>query len=225
MSLHQVSTCQLGQEISGSLEYSDTILTVFITGENEFYPKFTQPIFQFAVSEISKVGGVVGQVEAVDLDAGVDGEVLYYFVGSSNDEGFEIDRKTGIIRVLDNLDRESQNRYILTVLAKNRGSVRGNDIDEAQVRVQIKDGNDPPVFRQTLYTATVSEASPNGKLVTTVSAVDKDVRARNSQFTYAINDGDSENKFAIGSTNGEITVAGTLDRESQEVYNLTIYAG
>ena len=53
-----------------------------IVGENEFYPKFSQPIFHFAVSEVSVIGGKVGQVEAVDADAGADAEVFYYLIGS-----------------------------------------------------------------------------------------------------------------------------------------------
>ena len=208
----------------GSNRFSEAILTVNIEGENEFYPHFKQPIFHFAVSEVSKVGGVVGQVEAVDNDAGKDGEVFYYFIGASNDAGFEIDHRTGIIKVLDVLDRESQNRYVLTVLAKNRGSVRGNDIDEAQVIIQVQDGNDPPVFRRNLYRASIREDAAIGTLVTTVSALDKDVRPRNSQFSYAIAQGDSEKKFAISGSSGEITVSGPLDRETQAVYNLTVHA-
>ena len=62
-----------------------------------------------------------------------------------------------MIFVNERLDRESQNRYVLTVLAKNRGSIRGEDIDEAQVIIQVEDGNDPPVFRRDFYLADVSE--------------------------------------------------------------------
>ena len=78
--------------------YSEAVLRVEIEGENEFYPKFSQPIFHFAVSEVSNVGGVVGQVEAVDADAGPDADVFYYLIGG-NTKGFKIDRKTGVIRL------------------------------------------------------------------------------------------------------------------------------
>ena len=61
----------------------------------------------------------------IDNDTGPDGEVFYYFVGASNNAGFQIDKRTGIITVKGNLDRESQNRYVLTVLAKNKGSIKG----------------------------------------------------------------------------------------------------
>ena len=41
--------------------------------------------------------------------------------------------ETGVITVSKQLDREAQNRVVLTVMAKNKGSIRGNDTDEAQV--------------------------------------------------------------------------------------------
>ncbi len=204
--------------------YDITTLKVVIRGQNEFFPRFKQPVFQFAVSESVQDGGIVGQVEAVDNDEGEDGEVFYYFVGSSNGAGFRIDRRTGVISVRDELDRESQNRYVLTVLAKNRGSIKGNDTDEAQVIVQVQDGNDPPVFRRTEYRAKISESAPLSSEVVTVSAVDKDVRPRNSQFIYAIADGNVDNAFSIGSSTGVISVEAALNRENIAVYNLTVHA-
>ena len=202
--------------------FAETVLKVMIEGQNEFFPKFRQPVFQFAVSESAQIGDVVGQVEAPDFDRGKDGEVFYYIVGFGS--GFGVDRTTGIIRVRDPLDRESQNRYVLTVLAKNGGSIRGNDTDEAQVIIQVQDGNDPPVFRKNLYTARISEAADVGANVVTVSAVDKDVRPRNSQFSYSIFAGNVDNKFSVDPNNGVVSVATSLDREDVAFYNLTVRA-
>ena len=64
-------------------------------------------------------------------------QVLYYLIGASNAAGFALDRKTGVISVNEKLDRESQSRYVLAVLAKNRGPLRGGDSDEAQVIIQV----------------------------------------------------------------------------------------
>lgn len=87
-------------------------------------------------------------MQATDQDAGEDGKVYYLFVGSSNDRGFSINTNTGVISVSRNLDRETQSRIVLTVMAKNAGGIRGNDTDEAQVIVTVQDGNDPPEFLQ-----------------------------------------------------------------------------
>lgn len=57
-----------------------------------------------------------------------------------------------------------------------------------------------------------------------MSAVDKDVRPRNSQFIYVIADGNTNNVFSIGSSTGEIIVEDELDREVIGIYNLTVQA-
>jgi len=207
---------------ANKLDYDETTLEISILGENEFYPRFRQPVFQFVVSESAQINEIVGQVEATDNDNGPDGDVFYYIVGFGS--GFGVDRTTGIIHVRNLLDRESQNRYVLTVLAKNRGSIRGNDTDEAQVIIQVQDGNDPPVFRKPLYVSQVSESISVGTSIVTVSAVDKDVRPRNSQFSYSIYDGNVENKFSVDPNSGVIVVDKSLDREDVPFYNLTVRA-
>ncbi|QQP40957.1 Uncharacterized protein FKW44_015183, partial [Caligus rogercresseyi] len=186
------------------------ILRVNIQGENEYYPRFKQPVFQFAISETSQLGNSIGQVEAEDYDAGDDGVIYYYFVGASNAAGFQIESDSGVITVQKKLDRESQIAIIL-----------GNDTDEAQVIIQVQDGNDPPVFSKELYSAEVSEDADPGTRVLSVSAVDKDVKPQNSHFSYSLL---GTSPFSIGSSSGVITVAGALDRETSSLYNLTVQA-
>ena len=104
-------------------------------------------------------------------------------------------------------------------------SIIGNDTDEAQVIVQVQDGNDPPEFKKAQYSAQISEASPKGTKVVQVIAEDNDVRLTNSQFVYVIADGNENNTFSIGQSSGDIIVeTSELDRESIANYNLTIQA-
>ena len=104
-------------------------------------------------------------------------------------------------------------------------SIIGNDTDEAQVIVQVQDGNDPPEFKKAQYSAQISEASPKGTKVVQVIAEDNDVRLTNSQFVYVIADGNENNTFSIGQSSGEIIVeTSELDRESIANYNLTVQA-
>ncbi|XP_059080013.1 cadherin-related tumor suppressor-like [Tigriopus californicus] len=209
----------------GSKMQSKARLLIQVLGENEFIPKFKQPVFQFVISESSQVGNSVGFVEASDDDLGPEGDVFYYFVGISNMAGFGINHNTGEIFVNDELDRESQNRYVLTVLAKNRGSIRGNDIDEAQVIIQVQDGNDPPVFRKNQYQANVREDLSPGSKVVTVSAVDKDVRPRNSHFSYSLGHQDgSDGLFEVNPTSGVVKLTASLDRETQSIHKIQILA-
>ncbi|KAK0180966.1 hypothetical protein PV327_003292, partial [Microctonus hyperodae] len=201
-----------------------TTVLIHITGVNEFYPKFIQSVFHLDVSESAEVGTSVGLVQATDQDGGDDGRVYYLFVGSSNDRGFSIGSETGIISVSRRLDRETQNRAVLTVMAKNCGGIRGNDTDEAQVIISIQDGNDPPEFLQNNYKATVSEGAHQGTKILTVRAIDKDVRPQNNQFSYSIIGGNVGQAFKVDPQSGDVETAKLLDRETIAKYSLIIGA-
>ncbi|VVD04616.1 unnamed protein product [Leptidea sinapis] len=217
-------TIEIMAENPDSIMHNSTKVMVHITGVNEFYPKFLQPVFHFDVSESAEVGTNVGVVQATDQDSGDDGIIYYLFVGSSNDKGFNINSQTGVIRVARYLDRETQNRVVLTVLAKNYGSIHGNDTDEAQVIISIQDGNDPPVFIRHYYEATISEGATIGEEVIQVHAVDKDVRPQNNQFSYSIIKGNENQDFKIDPQTGNIEVSRYLDRETVASYSLTLAA-
>ncbi|CAG9785684.1 unnamed protein product [Diatraea saccharalis] len=201
-----------------------TEVVVYITGVNEYYPKFVQPVFHFDVSESAEVGTNVGDIQATDQDSGDDGIIYYLFVGSSNDKGFSINSQSGVIRVARYLDRETQNRVVLTVLAKNYGGIHGNDTDEAQVIISIQDGNDPPEFLRHFYEATISEGAAIGQEVIQVKAVDKDVRPQNNQFSFSIIGGNVNQDFKIDPQSGEIEVSRLLDRETMPTYTLIVGA-
>ena len=205
-------------------EFNTTDLNIHITGNNEFFPRFQQPVFQFAVSESALANTEVGRVLALDQDAGPEGDVHYFLVGQSNDHGFYIEKSTGVIYVKEILDREVQNRFVLTVLAKNEGSILGNDTDEAQVIIQVQDGNDPPVFRKDRYESSAAENVELGSVVAAVSAVDRDVRPRNSQFSYSILGGNLEDSFEIDPSQGTIRTIKYLDREKLSRYELIVAA-
>lgn len=200
-----------------------TKVIIHIEGVNEYYPTFSQSVFYYDVPESAKIGANVGAVKASDLDAGDDGKVYYFLVGSSNDKGFIIDHNTGILRVSRHLDRETQNRIILTVLAKNTGSIRGNDTDEAQVIISIQDGNDPPEFDQEYYECLVSEGTRPGAKILTVHAVDKDAWPQNNQFSYSVLNNLTK-LFRIDSQNGTIETVGYFDRETINYYEIIVGA-
>lgn len=202
--------------------FGSTNVKVHINGVNEYYPRFVHPVFHFDVSESTEVGTKIGKIQATDQDSGEDGKVFYLFVGSSNDRGFIINSESGVISVSRNLDRETQSRIVLTVMAKNAGGIRGNDTDEAQVIVTVQDGNDPPEFLQSVYESEVNEGAAVGTKVISVKAIDKDVRPQNNQFSYSIIGGNTEQAFKIDPQSGQIETARILDRETIPVYSLIV---
>ncbi|XP_059476479.1 cadherin-related tumor suppressor [Neocloeon triangulifer] len=207
-----------------SPQYGSCKVEVHVTGENEFFPKFVQPVFHFTVSESAGIGTSIGAIQATDQDAGPDGNVFYLLVGSSNDRGFSIGADTGVLTISRRLDRETQSRVVLTILAKNSGSIRGNDTDEAQVVVSIQDGNDPPEFVRNDYEVRIAEDAPTGTSVLGVTAVDKDVRPQNNQFSYSIIGGNTGQAFKVDPHSGIIETSAQLDRERNPEYSLVVGA-
>ena len=200
---------------------------VHLTGVNEYYPRFFQKEYDFSVSEGASDGTIVGNIMAGDADQGVDGEVFYLLIGSSNNKGFVVDTETGQIRVSKEhgeLDRETTSEVVLSVLAKNAGEISGDDVDEAQVTIKITDANDPPVFQSDEYKESLSEAEPFATYVTTVTAIDYDQKAEFKEFSYTILDGNFGSAFDIDGNTGVIRTSAALDREQVPVYHLTVGA-
>ena len=75
-----------------------------------------------------------------------------------------------------------------------------------------------PVFEETEYTFELAEDASVSDAVGTVSAADPN----NDTMTYSIIGGNEDGKFAVNSTNGEITVAASLDYETIFSYTLTV---
>ncbi|XP_011702382.1 PREDICTED: protein dachsous [Wasmannia auropunctata] len=116
--------------------------------------------------------------------------------------------------------RESS-RHILNVIA------RSQEVLEAYVKViiRISDVNDnPPIFTQTQYSATVLEGNTKGDFVVKLSASDAD-QGLNSRILYHIVDGNPDNAFTISPPySGVVRTNIVLDREIREKYRLTIIA-
>ncbi|XP_071089001.1 protocadherin Fat 4-like [Haliotis cracherodii] len=215
-------------ELNGGSDMKKTVVAVHVhvVGVNEYFPQFEKTRYNFRVSESATINSSIGSVLATDQDKGIDGIVYYFLIGSSNLRGFRIDHQTGVIHVAGRPDYESSQEIILNVMAKNWGSIQGNDTDTCQVFVTIEDANDPPVFSRNIYEATVSENSLQDTYVIKVEATDNDYKPENRQFVYTILRGNDGNRFKIDRVNGEIrtTGQGYLDRETQDQFNVTVGA-
>ena len=80
--------------------------------------------------------------------------------------------------------------------------------------------NVPPTFGATPYRFSVAENAAINTSVGAVSATDQN----GDEISYSIVDGNTAGKFGIGTTNGNITLAGSLDHETTASYSLTARA-
>ncbi|XP_078576868.1 protocadherin Fat 4-like isoform X2 [Branchiostoma floridae x Branchiostoma japonicum] len=226
-SLDREETSQYSLNISVSdgenVEFCQVQVTILDQNDNtpQFFPS---NVSHFNVNESVAVGTVVGQVFANDTDEGANGRVTFYL--SSGDDGkFTVDRESGIISVLANLDYESLQdpNITLTVTASDGGEVPNYAI--STVTISVMDVNDnAPEFDTSHYNFQVSENMNASTLVGTVFAEDTD-EGGNGEVRYYLDPSGEQVPFNISDKTGEITTSEILDREGDAAsYTFTVFA-
>lgn len=118
------------------------------------------------------------QVTAIDLDTGNNARITYRLIVANNSEIsdgiFGIFPNSGWIYLRNNLDREIQDHYKLTVAAIDNGTPSQTALSQVQVTVLDANDNDP-IFTKTSYEFYVEENLQRGARVGTVTATDIDV--------------------------------------------------
>lgn len=141
---------------------------------------------------------------AVDLDTGNNARLTYRLVTTNNStpdssDVFGIFPNSGWIYLRGNLDRETADRYSLTVAATDNGTPP--ETATTKVTVSVLDANDnDPVFARDSYEFYVEENLAVGAIVGKVSASDRDTGA-NAAIRYGLIPGNSS--FHIDAINGE----------------------
>ncbi len=176
-------------------------------------PAFGDAAYAFRVAETSAVGTAVGTVTATTMGAGP----VTYALTAGNDAGaFAIDASTGALTVASALDYETTPSYPLTVTASDPAGGTAT----AAVTVTVTNVDEAPGFGAADYAFSVGEDAAVGAAVGTVSATDPEDGA----VSYAITAGNEAGAFAIDAATGALTVAGALDYETADDYNLTVTA-
>uniref|UniRef100_A0A671U7V0 Protocadherin beta-16-like n=1 Tax=Sparus aurata TaxID=8175 RepID=A0A671U7V0_SPAAU len=200
---------------SGTVRIHITVLDA-----NDNAPVCSQPVYKADVKENSAVGSVVTTVSANDADKGHYGEVTYSIghVAKETKQLFEVNIKTGEIKVAGKLDYEKSKLYQLNVKASDHGGYT----DTCKVNIQIIDENDNvPTIQLMSFSNSISEDSPPGTTIAVVNVDDEDSDG-NGVVKCSIN---SDVPFKIESSlTGYYTIVTEdfLDRESVPEYNITI---
>lgn len=207
-------------DAGGRFCQADVILTLEDVNDNA--PVFSADPYTITVFENTEPKTFLSRVQATDSDEGKNCQILYSMVTSADGQ-FSIDEQSGIISLEKPLDRELQAVYTLTMKAMDQGyprrlSTLGN------VLVSVLDINDnPPVFEQREYAATVSEDTAVGTEVLQIYATSRDIED-NAEITYLIVSGNEHGKFSINSATGTLFIIESLDYESSHEYYLTVEA-
>ncbi|KAJ3587684.1 hypothetical protein NHX12_011281 [Muraenolepis orangiensis] len=192
---------------------------------NDNAPVFQDSAYSRSVSEDLPPGASVVTLTATDADDGVNGQLRYSVVSGDPRGSFNV-TEDGVLRTAGPLDRETRSFYNLVVAAHDLAPPPAPRFSAtARVSVILLDVNDcAPVFASTRRrVAYVRENTPPDALVLTVRAADAD-SGPNSYVEYSLAEGPFGSKFRIGAADGEVRLAGELDREELAEYTLTVVA-
>uniref|UniRef100_A0A672GDP2 Protocadherin gamma-A11-like n=1 Tax=Salarias fasciatus TaxID=181472 RepID=A0A672GDP2_SALFA len=198
------------------------VIHVSVLDANDNAPVFDQAVYKASQSENSPVDTVVLTVRATDADEGVNGEVTYEFsrISEKAKKIFELNSKTGEIKVIGGLDFESSSKYEMRVDAKDSYGLSS----DSKVMIDITDVNDnAPAIDMKSLTNPIPENIPPGTEVGIINVQDRD-SGSNGQVRCSLQEGvpfklvpSVKNYFSLVST-------GQLDREVVSDYNITITA-
>lgn len=200
--------------------HSDVFVDVILQDVNDNTPRFEAAMYNISISESVVIGKSVLQVMAVDSDT--DSVLLYqlYEKEGNISDHFRIDGESGVIWTVGMLDYETQSQHELTVKAVDQGAFQLTS--EVRVLLYVTDVNDnPPVFSQQLYNATIHTISQPGQFVMCVKAYDVDSPAV-GLLKYSILSGNDNNVFNIDAATGVIAMARFSRQSLESVYSLIV---
>ncbi|CAK1600650.1 unnamed protein product [Parnassius mnemosyne] len=206
-------------------------VVIRVSDENDNAPTFPTPVMNVEFSENTPRDVKRKLNPARDQDLGIFNTQRYNIVSGNTENAYRLSshRELDGVLYLDLqingfLDRETTDHYELVIEALDGGTppLRGT----MTVNITILDVNDnPPVFAESAYSATIPENATIGTTVLKVSATDSDA-GENGLIEYSINrrQSDKENMFKIDPETGEITVNKALDFETKELHELVVVA-
>ncbi|XP_066525904.1 protocadherin gamma-A11-like isoform X17 [Hoplias malabaricus] len=202
-------------------------ITVEVTDINDNAPRFMRTEKRFEISESAVVGSKFVLEKAVDADIGINGLQSYILTPTDHfnlKTGNQADGSKTVEMVLQKpLDREKQENMSLLLTAVDGGEpVMSGTV---QIHITVLDANDnAPVFTKPLYKAVITENSPKGTSVLSVSASDQD-KASNGHVSYSIsNNIDRMSEMFHIDENGVVTLIGDIDYETSKHFQIDIEA-
>ncbi|XP_063045717.1 protocadherin gamma-A11-like [Engraulis encrasicolus] len=195
-------------------------IVIAVLDVNDNAPVFTQPIYRASIMENVPKGTVLTTVSALDDDKGSNGEITYAIINTVDEtrDMFEIDEKSGILKLKGAIDFEKSRHYQIQVQASDEGGLT----DSCKVHIDVLDTNDnAPSINIITMSNVISEDSKPGVVVGMFKVQDPDsgddgrvecLTQDNLPFTLKT----TANGFYSLVTDDE------LDRERNAMYNITV---
>uniref|UniRef100_A0A1B0FLR7 Neural-cadherin 2 n=1 Tax=Glossina morsitans morsitans TaxID=37546 RepID=A0A1B0FLR7_GLOMM len=199
---------------------------------NDNSPRFEREHIEVSIYEDTKLGTILEQFKASDADQAGESKVTYKLVRSSNRKRQFAISDQGAVSVQRFLDRETQERHQLQILAIDDGSIPRTAT--ATLTVIVKDVNDnAPQLKEDYRPVLTENLSP--RKIIEVAAKDADDRARGNSgpFSFRLDPLASDairSSFKIeydrrGDGSNGVAIISSLrpfDREQQKSYYIPI---
>ncbi len=195
-------------------------IVVEVVDLNDNSPEFDSEVYEVSIPENTVIQYSIFQIPATDSDSTSNGDLRYSITGGNLGARFAVDERTGLISLDAYLDREITDSYALNLRAVDLGSPPLTAT--AQLKITVSDVNDhPPEFDSRSFSIAIPESTDIGVVIFQAQARDSD-SGRNSNLTYDIFGGNTEERFEIDPSSGEIEVTKLLDFEETSSYTLSI---
>ncbi|XP_030315250.1 LOW QUALITY PROTEIN: protocadherin alpha-5-like [Calypte anna] len=206
--------------LTGTME-----LVISVLDANDNAPQFNQSVYKVKLLEGSQLGTLLITLSAMDLDEGINSEIMYLFgkyVTAKVKEMFSVDEKKGEIRLRGKLDYEEMKSYEIMVEARDSGTppLSGH----CKVVVEVLDVNDnAPEVRVTSLSVPVSEDASVGTVVALLSVWDGDSGA-NGRVRCWVRPSSPFGLVSRLSGSYSLVVREALDRERVSEYEVEVLA-
>ncbi len=165
---------------------------------------------------------------AIDTDVGINA-IQSYKLHPTDIFELEVNSQTDGNKYIEmvlqrELDREERDYIKLVLVANDGGSPQKSGTVE--IHVTVLDVNDnAPVCKQSVFKTEVSENSPAGTIIGTISAADADEGVNSHvSYSFAVASKEARELFAVNTETGEIGLLDHLDYEFQNSYQINIKA-
>ncbi|XP_051962537.1 protocadherin-16 [Xyrauchen texanus] len=202
-------------------------LVIDVQDSNDHAPQFPEDPITIVVPENMEPGSTIYTFQAHDKDGSGPNSKVHYSIlqqwPKSPDLLF-LDPTTGRLSLGKMLDHESISSFLLVVQATDSAP----DVSQRQhgtvtARIFVTDVNDNKPVLISPSVVSVMEDQPLGFVVVYVMAIDAD-QGENGRVSYHIQSGNTGGKFSLNPDTGSLSILRSIDREEQDLYNLTIVA-
>ncbi|XP_063732782.1 protocadherin alpha-2-like [Eleginops maclovinus] len=201
------------------------VIIVNVLDINDNPPVFSQTLYKVSVYESTKIGTSIITLNATDLDAGPNGQIVYSLSEIDRvtiSDLFTIDAKTGTIINKKTIDFEENNAFEIRIQASD-GAVFPMTT-HAKLLIEVLDVNDnAPEISVTSLLNTVKEDAAIGTAIALVSVFDED-RGKNGVVNCKLSNNVPFKLESNYKNYYSLVVDGPLDRESASQYNISITA-